>query len=137
MDENCNGRWIMVSDGTSQMMYAGKTTLSEAELDDAIMLGQLIELNECRAMRTLLMPSPQGGIAQNELMTPISCARTGVRIKLRVRAYLWPDQDAILEEAFLGQVRQAEDSEVQMRAARSGIVTADAMKTGPGGKLLS
>ena len=104
MDENCNGRWIMISDGTSQMMYAGKTALSEDELDDAIVMSRLIELNECRAMRTLLMPTPQGGVTQNEIITPISCARTGVRIKLRVRAYLWPDQDALLEETFLGGV---------------------------------
>ena len=137
MDENCNGRWIMISDGTSQMMYAGKTALSEDELDDAIVMSRLIELNECRAMRTLLMPTPQGGVTQNEIITPISCARTGVRIKLRVRAYLWPDQDALLEETFLGRVKQAEDAEVQMRAARSGIVTANAMKVGPGGKMLS
>jgi hypothetical protein len=137
MAENHNGRWIMISDGTPQMMYAGKTALSEGELDDAIMMGRLIELNECRAMRTLLMPSPQGGITQNEIITPISCARTGVRIKLRVRAYLWPDQDAVLAETFLGQIKQAEDAEVQMRAARSGIVTAAAAKIGTGGKLLS
>lgn len=137
MAEKHNGRWIMISDGTSQMMYAGKTALSEEELDDAIMMSRLIELNECRAMRTLLMPSPQGGITQNEIITPISCARTGIRMKLRVRAYLWPDQDAVLEEAFLGQIKQAEDAEFQMRAARSGIVTADATKIGPGGKLLS
>lgn len=137
MDEKCDGRWIMISDGTSQMMYVGKTVLSEDELDDSIMMSRLIELNECRAMRTLLMPAPQGGITQNELITPVSCARTGIRLKTRVLAYFWPDQNAALEEAFMGQIKQAEDAETQIRAARAGIVTADAMKVGPGGKLLS
>jgi len=134
---NDNQRWIIVSDGTPQTMYAGKTRLSEADLDSAIAKYELIELTECRAMRTLLIPAPQGGISQNEIITPISCARTGIRLKTKVCSYFWPDEYEAMESAFMAQIKQAEEAEVKMRAARSGIVTADAMKIGPGGKLFS
>jgi hypothetical protein len=131
---NNEGRWILVSDGTAQMMYAGKTTLSEEAIDEAIMINRPIELTECRSMRTLLMPNPNGSMGQSELLSPVSIARSGIRMKIKVAAYFWPEQDDKTAASFAAKLNMALQSEAQFRAAEAGIVT-PSMSAIPGGKL--
>lgn len=122
-------RWILVSDGTPQMMYAGQTTLDELSLDKDIEAGKLIELTDCRAMRTILMPTPQdGGISQSEMLSPLSVARCGIRVKIKVQAYFWPDEDSATNSAFMRKILPVEAAEVKHRAHEAGLVTPDGMR---------
>ena len=127
-------RWILVSDGTAQMMYAGKTALSEEAIDEAMMNNRPIELTECRSMRTLLMPNPNGSMGQSELLSPVSIARGGIRMKVKVAAYFWPEQDDRTAVSFSSKLDMALKSEAQFRAAEAGIITAGKVVI-PGGKL--
>ena len=99
----------MVSDGTPQSMYAGKTALEEEELDERMASGKAIELTDCRAMRTLIMPGHNGAITQSEILTPVCLARSGIRLKLRITAYFWPDEDKATEHSFMDKLRDRRD----------------------------
>lgn len=129
-------RWILVSDGTTQTMYAGKTDLEEEELDKRMSEHRPIELFDCRAMRTLIMPGQQpGAFTQTEMLSPISISRTGMRMKVRVMSYFWPDENDATNKLFMDKVRQVEKAEAAHRASEVGLVTVDALPSG--GKLLS
>lgn len=130
------GRWILMSDGTSQMMYAGLTILSEEAIDEAIMMNRPIELTECRAVRTFLTPSPQG-IGQNEIMSPVGIARAGIRMKVKAAAYFWPDEEELTKASFMKQLDACNQSEAQHRAAAAGIVAPSRVRITPGGKMNS
>lgn len=116
-------RWIMMSDGTSQMMYAGKTIMSEEAIDEAIAANHPIELTECRAMRTLIMPTPDGNVSQRDMLTPIGIAREGVRMKLKPLAYFWPDESKTTYTALMGTIEQAQHAEQAHHAREVGLVT--------------
>lgn len=132
-------RWILVSDGTPQAMYAGKTTLSEEEIDKVIANGQVLELKECRVMRTILAPSLEdpGGLSVSELLAPLSVARGAIRYKVKPKGYFWPDEHKATYRVLLKKIEPVEKAELKHRAKEAGLVTPDGMRTGPGGKLIS
>lgn len=129
-------RWILVSDSTPNMMYAGKTKLDEAEIDRRITEGVPIELLECRAMRTLIMGGTNGAFTQQDLITPLSISRGDLRLKIKPQAYFWPDENTLTEKVFMEKIRSVEKAEIAHRAAEAGLVTVDAAGPG-GGKVLS
>ena len=122
-------RWVLVSDGTSQMLYAGQTDLDEAELDEMVEAGRPVELHECRALRTLLMPSPNGQVTQRDMMSPISIARRGIRVMVKVNAYFWPDEDKLTYKTFLETLDPVQRAEATQRAKDAGIVTPDEVQS--------
>lgn len=130
-------KWIMVSDGTPQMMYAGKTDLSEEEIDLAIKERRTIALHECRAMRTILQPAGDGAISQSEMLSPLSIARAAMRVKVLPTAYFWPSENAATNDVLMRKIKPVEAAELQHRAQEAGLVTPDGMKTGSGGRLIS
>ena len=129
-------RWILVSDGTAQTLYAGMTKLSEEEVDLAIQEHRPVELRDCRVVRTVIMPLAQGGITQNEFMTPVSVARSSARVKVMPQAYFWPDEDETTMRSLQEKLGPAKEAEAKHRAAEAGIVTNLGQRP-PGGKLLS
>jgi len=131
-------RWIMVSDGTPQMMYAGKTKLEEEEIDRKMEAGSPLELSDCRAMRTLMVPGQApGSITLNEMLAPLSISRAGIRLKVKAMAYFWPDEHPSAEKVFLEKVKLVEKAEITHRAAEAGLLTMNAAPPHMGGKLLS
>lgn len=124
---NAQRRWILVSDGTPQMLYAGQTELDEAEIDELAELGRPVELHDCRALRTLLVPGPNGQISQRDMLSPISVARSGIRVMVKINAYFWPDEEELMYKTFLETLDPVQRSEVAHRAKDAGIVTPDEM----------
>jgi hypothetical protein len=100
------------------------------------MSGRAIELTECRALRTLLLPSPNGGIAQKEMISPIGLARTGIRFTIKPSAYFWPDEDELTQKTFMAALKPVEETEMQHRAEAANVVIPGATRIGPGGKLV-
>jgi hypothetical protein len=127
-------RWVMVSDGTSQMMYAGKTVLSEAAIDTCMAVGRPIELTECRTLRTIIIPGPDGSVGQREMMSPIGTAREGIRVKIKPLAYFWPDESDATNKAFANSVSQAEQAEQIHRAREAGLITPVSIHAKHGGR---
>lgn len=117
------GKWILVSDGTAQTLYAGMTDLDEDGLDEAMRAHDPIELRDCRVMRTLMAPLAQGGITQNEFLSPVSIARSGIRVKVKPLMYCWPDEDEAMMQQFKEKLMAAKESETRYSAATAGIVT--------------
>ncbi len=129
-------RWIIVSDGTAQTMYAGKTRLKEETINARISQNIPIKLTECRALRTLLVPMPNGSVGQKEMVSPIGIARTGICFTVTPSAYFWPDEDELTNRTFKEALKPAEESEMQHRVEAAGLVTAGTTQIGPGGKLI-
>ena len=129
---NAKRRWVLVSDGTSQMLYAGQTELDEAEMDECVEAGRPVELHDCRALRTLLVPSPNGQVTQRDMLSPISVARNGIRIMVKASAYFWPDEDELMYKTFLETLDPVKRSETAHRAKEAGIITPDEVPTNIG-----
>jgi hypothetical protein len=130
-------RWIMTSDGTSQMMYAGKTVLDESAIDEHIVGNRPIELTECRALRTLIVPTPDGNVGQREMMTPLGIAREGMRVKIKPLTYFWPDESKATYTALMSALEQAKHAEQMHRAREAGLVTPNNVHVHHGGKMSS
>ena len=127
MDE-AKERWIMASDGTPQMIYVGKTTLTDEEINEARMNGEYITLAECRVMRTIIIPAPDG-VNQSNMLMPNSIARRGMTTRIVPNAYFWPDECDSTLEVLLDQIKKCESAEIKHRAKQAGLVTPDGMRS--------
>jgi hypothetical protein len=114
-------------------MYVGKTTLTEAALDIDIAAGRVIELEECRVMRTVMSPVEGGGIGVTDVLTPLGSVRGAVRYKVRPAGYLWPDEYGDAYTRLLEKIETANSIDLEQRAQDAGLVTPDGMRRGPGG----
>lgn len=129
-------RWIIVSDGTAQTMYTGKIDPDAVDIDSCLGGGPPIELTECRALRTILMPMPNGALAQREMVSPVGFARGGIHMTIRPTAYFWPDEDEKAYSGFLEAIKTAEENETRQRVETAGLVTPGTARVGPGGRLV-
>lgn len=129
-------RWVLVSDGTPQIFYAGQTELNDDAIREAVRQNDIIHLKETRAMRTIVIPTPQG-VNQSNMLTPVSICRGGVDLHIKPTSWFWPDQDDEAYKVLLGQLDKCGYAEVKHRAAKAGIVTPDGMKTQGGGRIIS
>lgn len=120
MSDEPKGRWIMVSDGTPQIFYVGRTELGDDQISFLAQKGMFLELEEARAMRTIVLPTPQG-VNQSNMLTPISICRGGVKLKVKPLSYFWPDEDKEGMEALNKQLGSCEGAEVKHRAEKAGI----------------
>jgi hypothetical protein len=125
-------RWIMVSDGTPQIFYVGKTDLDEAEIRENLRAGRELTLTETRAMRTIVLPTPQG-VNQSNMLTPVSISRGGIRMVIRPVSWFWPDEDKEGYGVLLGQIEKCDGAELKHRAEKAGLtlagnVNADGLK---------
>jgi len=107
-------RWILVSDGTPQMWYLGKTDLTDENIDEHTIL----VLEECRAARTIMMPT-QKGVSQNDFLAFHAFAKRPIRVRISARAWIWPDEDPDMlseieklleQEALAERVQRARDA---------------------------
>jgi hypothetical protein len=57
-------------------------------------------------------------------------ARRGIRIKIKVLAYFWPDEDDATNAAFMKKINPVEQAEVKHRAKEAGLHLAGGMPTG-------
>jgi hypothetical protein len=133
-------RWIMVGDGTPQMLWVGKTTLDDTEIDKLSMEGRYMVLDEARCLRTVLMPNPQGGIIMQNQLTPAGICRGAATIRVKPASYIWPDEDQATMGPLMEQVKNCSQSELKHRAKEAGIelaganaLTSDGMRSIPGG----
>lgn len=129
-------RWLMVSDGTPQMLYIGKSALTDEEIENVSKEHRYLVLEECRTLRTLLIPRPDGVVLQNQLL-PAGMCRGAAKIRVKPASYHRPDEDPATLGPVLEQIKQCEASELKHRAKESGLVTADGVRVGPGGRLLT
>ena len=127
-------RWIMVADGTPQIFYVGQTDLTDSDIEEAIARGGIIVLKEARAMRTIVLPTPQG-VNQSNMLTPVSICRAGATLRIRPTAWFWPDEDKEGMDALNKQLESCGYAELKHRAEKSGIelpgrggVNADGLK---------
>jgi hypothetical protein len=118
-------KWILVSDGTPQMAYAGKTDLTEEQIDERIMQHKTVELTECRAMRTILIPGqdPNHPITQSNILTSHNIARGGVRMKILPTNYWWPEEDKNALAVLERQAENCAQAELATRAREAGLET--------------
>ena len=118
-------KWIVVSDATPQCMYIGKVELNE---DDKPIMSKdgFLTLSECRCIRTLLIPAPDG-IQVNNSIQSIGVSNGPLTINVKPMMYYWPDQDdsalATLERMIGGCERQ----EQAHRAQAAGLTLSSSM----------
>ena len=117
------------------VFYAGRTELTDSQIEGIVREGGIVVLEETRAMRTLMIPTPQG-VNQSNMLTPISICRGGVRLRIRPISWFWPDEEEEAMEVLLNQLERCDHAEVKHRAAKAGIhlagtgaVTPDGMKS--------
>jgi len=127
-------RWLMVSDGTPQMLYLGKSRLTDEEIEKVSQEGRFLVLEECRTLRALMIPSPEGVILQNQL-TPAGMCRGAAKIRVKPSSYLRPDEDSATMKPVQAQLELCEAAELKHRAKEAGLVTADGVRVGPNGRL--
>jgi hypothetical protein len=111
--------WIIVSAGSAQEMYVGKTELEEAEVMGRVQQRGVLLLDECRVIRSILIPNAGGGITNNAVVMPVSINRNPVQVVVTPVAYFWPDAETVklLEE----QIKKSDDSNVRHRAKDAGL----------------
>lgn len=133
-------RWIMISDGTPQMLWVGKTMLTDEEIEETTAAGKFVLLNEARTLRTVMVPHPEGFVQSNQL-TPAGICRGATTVRVRPMAYLWPDEDESTMKPLMQQVESCSQSELKHRAKEAGLTLAggrdlnhDGMRPIPGGK---
>ena len=129
-------RWIMASDGTPQMVYVGKTQLDDDAIEAIGKSGGFLVLNECRTMRTILIPNPEGGIIMQNQMVPAAICRGAATIRIKPVSYIWPDEDDATMGPLMDQIKKCSQSELQHRAKEAGLVTPDGMRVPSGGRLV-
>jgi hypothetical protein len=134
-------RWIVISYGVPQREIAGKTAMTDEELQQAADDGKTVELEEARFLQTMHLPTPQG-IAQNIQFVPIGLNRGAIKLRTKVVFFYDPKQEENGFKEFLHQLEVCEKNEVEHRAKDAGIETPgsanmDGLKTGPSGKLVS
>lgn len=112
--------WLIVSDGTASQLYVGQSPLSDQDIAEASERGDFIVLNDCRCVRTLMMPGPNGVVQQN-IVSPIGVSRSGVRLRIKPMAYIRPSEDPATLESLLEQVKHCAATEVRHRLAESGL----------------
>lgn len=125
-------RWLLVSDGTPQMHYVGTSFLTDDEIDELDLKGEYLLLEDCRSLRTLIMPSPDGVLMQNQI-TPISLCRGAVRVRIRPTSYVRPDEDEATMKVLSAQIKKCEENELEHRMKEAGLVPADGARVGPRG----
>jgi hypothetical protein len=117
-------RWIMVSDGTPQQFYVGKTPFNDDMVSNIAKHHEVLPLTETRVMRTMLVPNMEGGVTQSNMLTPISICRSGVDFKVKPLAWLWPEEDEATMAALRKQLDKVEGAEVKHRMSEAGLVQA-------------
>jgi len=132
-----NPRWIMVSDGTPQMLYVGKSPLTDEEIEEVAKGGGFLVLEECRTMRTLLIPNPGGGVILQNQLVPAGLCRSAAKIRVCPKSYIRPDEDKATMDPLLEQIKQCETAELTHRAKEAGLVTPDGLRAGPKGRLIT
>lgn len=125
------GRWIMMSDGTPQTLYVGKTKLTTEEIIEARSNNELIEITEGRVMRTVILPTPEG-INQSNMLMPNSIARRGLTHYVMPASFFWPDECDATMEVLKDQIKKCEGSEVKHRLKQAGLVGPDGGTTPDG-----
>lgn len=125
-------RWIMVADGTPQIFYVGKTTLDDDKISFLAQKGMFLDLEDARAMRTIVLPTPQG-VSQSNMLTPVSICRGGFKLRVKPTSYFWPDEDEETMAALNKQLEQCDSSEIKHRAEKAGIHIAGAGAVTPDG----
>ena len=122
-------RWIMMSDGTPQMYYVGKTDLT----DEQIAAANNVCLTECRAARTVMIPG-QKGVRQTDFLTYLSFTNKPIKIQIRPSSWIWIDQDPTMLQNFEQMLESIAAQETIERAERAGLsiargeVTPDGMR---------
>lgn len=118
--------WLLVSDGTPQMMYAGKTPLSDDDISFLAQKGTYLVLVECRTLRSILIPNAEGGIIIQNQLVPAAICRTATTIRIKPTSYIRPDEATL--KVLLKQIEQCETAELRHRTKEAGLVTADGMR---------
>jgi hypothetical protein len=132
---NREPRWLLVSDGTPQMHYVGKSILSDDEIDELSRRGGYMHLGECRSLRTLVMPGPEGIIIQNHVH-PISLCRGAISIKIKPTSYTRLDEDEATMNMTLQLIKRCEEIELAHRVKDAGLVPAGGARVDHEGKLV-
>lgn len=112
-------KWILVTDGTPQVEFLGKTDLNDDELNERMAMGVAIPFEEVRCLRTILMPSPKG-FNQTVSLTSISIASVETRKHIKPTGWWWPEKDDFAMRAISRYVENCRKEEV---ASRSGLAT--------------
>jgi len=121
---------FVLSDGTPQMLYVGKVPQSQLKIETQPGLGKnmiivpeadgFITVHECRVIRTILVPAPQG-IAINNSTQSIGMASGGVMIRIKPTMYYWAGQNDSDFAAIVKSIDQCELSEREHRAKAAGL----------------
>jgi hypothetical protein len=123
-------RWVLMHDGTPQMEYLGQTDMADKDIEETIAEGGVIILEECRCLRTVLVPGPEG-INQSNILTSNSVARGPISLRIRPNGWWRPDEDKHAMEVLEKQMAACDKNEIAQRAKEAGLVTADAGPPNP------
>lgn len=121
-----SSNWLLVSDGTPQMMYAGKSPLTDDQINLLAQKGAFLVLEECRTLRSILIPNAEGGIILQNQLVPAAICRTSATLRVKPSAYIRPN-DATLK-VLLKQVEECEKAELKHRVKAAGLVTPDGLR---------
>ena len=114
-------RFVLISDGTPQILYLTETDLDVEAISDHMQNNTPMLLTECRILRTLMIPSQDGIVAQN-MVTSYGIFRGPVEIYVRPTSFVFPDQDDAVMAALQKQLKHCKENEIRNRAADSGLV---------------
>lgn len=116
-------KWIVISDGTPQCLYVGKVELSEEGGRPLMSKDGFLTLHECRYLRTMMIPTPQGIQLSNSVMS-IGVSRGPTVVALQPAMYYWPDQNSEDMAILMKQIEICEKEETAHRAQAAGITLA-------------
>jgi hypothetical protein len=118
--------WVVISAGSNQEMYVGKTDLTDFIMRDHVARGEMIELHECRLIRTILLPTGTGSVQQHSIVMPYSLNRGPAIVYVRPVSFMFPDDETakLIEQ----QVKRSEENDVRHRAADAGLIVPDKAK---------
>jgi len=118
-------KWILVSDGTPQCLYVGKVDLNE-DGKPFISKDGFLTLSECRYLRTMMIPTPQGIEINNSVQT-IGVTNGPIALAIKPAMYYWPDQDQASMSQLERMIAGCERQEAAHRAQAAGLSLVSSM----------
>lgn len=113
--------WLIVSDGTPQLIYVGQSNKTDEEISEISERGGFLTLEDCRCIRTIMLPGPNGSFVLQNTVTPVGISRSGVRLRIKPASYIRPAEDHATLEAMLEQIKHCAANEVKHRLADAGL----------------
>jgi len=128
-----NAQLFVLSDGTPQMLYVGKVPQDKCKIVEYPRIGKELRLlpdddgyvtvYECRCIRTIMVPTPEGIGVNNSVMS-LGMSNCAIMLRIKPTMYYWAGQNDGDFDKLVQSIASCERNEQEHRAKAAGLVVA-------------